>query len=242
MDNNQQDNNLALRISIGSAFVASGIVIGEPMLDRVLKATPAEPAPWWAITLLVIAMIMLVSGLLILVVPRKTWRRIGYNIRYGFPLQIQKMYHMRRYGPKIDNSTPTFNKTMSEISGTYDVTIVATFNIEIKPSTKPVKVNLNSVTLYVGAEEDWDNRCVIISLSHKDLIPEIYLQPGDPPWRQTITISTKINRATKDDIPRIKPHPNWGIDGIKVTLPKMGLISIRKGIKRPREGHALYLY
>jgi hypothetical protein len=214
-------------------------IVGSTLVGAAVDNLRPEPAPWWAILLLIIGIITLIGGLLVLIIGPKSWRTVVLDLKYGIPFWIHKTYYMklRKHGPTITNSTPKFSTNTSQTAeNSYETMITSTFELSIKPGSKPSRVNINSISVCVEVEKgetEFDRQKSRVLLTTHEYFPQIELNPGGKPWEHEIVITTKC-LGGKDSIPHIQTKAVWGIHYISIDLPKIKSIQIHKGIKCPR--------
>jgi hypothetical protein len=144
-NNNYEDNHIKLRIAIGSALVVAGASLVGPAMNRILQP---EPAPQWAILLLVMGGIILITGLLILIVPSKHWKHIWQSV-LGFPTWLREMYIWHKYGPKFILETPLIDYELCAAEQWRRYSSKVQLTVVVSEKTRkycPVRVSFNNMT------------------------------------------------------------------------------------------------
>ena len=95
-----ESNNLRIAVGTTLAIVGGGLVgVAMEIISRI------QPAPWWAILLLILSSAMLIIGLLILIAPLEKWKGLFSPINIYRRIDNARLWWVR--GPKWSWSKPT---------------------------------------------------------------------------------------------------------------------------------------
>jgi hypothetical protein len=148
-NNEHESNNVKLRISIGSALVIVGASLVGPAMNRMLQS---EPWPYWTIILLIVGGLAIVIGLLILIVPPKSWKKIWQSI-LGFPTWLRETYIWYKYGPKCVLKAPVIDYELYLDGNERRYSTKVYLSISVSEKAKnyyPIRCDLSNIsfTLY----------------------------------------------------------------------------------------------
>jgi hypothetical protein len=219
------ESNNPLRIAIGTGLIVVGGIVGGPAMARMLQP---EPMPCWALILLILGGVTIVSGLLILIVPPRRWGSLWHSV-----LELPKWLHSTCYwechGPRCTIGNPIFKPSeISEIGhDDYEAKISASIMVWIKTGDKPLRINLSSANVCLEQKVGWDERKTRFQLNTQQVIPEIILEPHVV-WCDQILVN-KMCHGKRESFPDIQKRHRWGVRGISVALPKGNVKQLHKG-------------
>ena len=154
----ENNSRLQLRIAIGSALVLVGLALFGVAMTSILQV---EPCPWWAIALLIVGVTTIITGLLLLILPPKSWRKIWQSV-LGFPTWLRETYIWQKYGPKCILETPVidFELYADEQMRRYSAKVFLTVFVSEKTrSYLPVRCTFRNIRFQL------EQRHVMIPLS-----------------------------------------------------------------------------
>jgi hypothetical protein len=120
-----------IRIAVGSVLGVGGASLVGPALNSILQP---EPWPHWAIILLIIGGIIFIGGLLILIIPPKSWRKLWQSI-LGFPTWLRETYMWHKYGPDCTLEKPVIDFELYSDEQMRKYTAVAFLTVFISEKT-----------------------------------------------------------------------------------------------------------
>ena len=219
-----------IRIAVGTGLIIVGGILMGPAMNRILQL---EPAPWWAVLLLVIGGLAIIVGLLILIIPPRNWRHVWFSIihcRYG----IKKAYIWWFRGPQWSSSKPIISLDEVTPSSVGQTNYTATLSLTIK-NRDDYTLEGALYSLAVNIEQGSGRRRVRCILRPNPSY-QIRIEQHDEETYPLVLLGTCYS-ARQLDIE--KPYDNWGIQGITVGLSGAGYKDLHRGlyIKPPRQEH-----
>lgn len=198
-------------------------------MNRILQP---EPWPWWAIILLIVGGVIAISGLAILMVPPKNWRKIWRGLR-GIPRWIRETPMWMLFGPKVCIGNPEIK---SEVSANgLEIHYTAMVKVSICNKSKSIRVNISSLRVSIEQQTEWGEDLIVV-LRGK-WVPAIEVDP------KGIYIDEFVVQAVcsgnPEHFPNLQIKYVWGLTGINITLPKVGTRVFHKGLYRERTQHTI---
>lgn len=216
--NNHENNHCPMRIAIGSGSLVVGAALLGPVMNSMLQS---EPWPWWAIILLTVGSIFVITGLLVLIVPPKKWKRL-WSLILGLPKWVCETYIWKRYGLKCTIGKPeiTFEPSENKQMWVYKASIpLSIYILEKTGNYYPIELIFKKDTTTFQLKQ----KRGLAELRPIDLqIPETIRTLFNTPGKTTNRIDFS---ATRSNIPNtfpslidIQKSYEWIISGIEVHL------------------------
>lgn len=227
-NNNHESNHVKLRIAIGSTLVIVGAALVGPAMNSMLQP---EPWPYWAIILLILGGIVVIIGLLVLIVPFKSWRKLWQSV-LGFPTWLRDIYIWHKYGPKCIIEMPVidFELYPDDQTRRYSAKVSLTVFVSEKTSDYcPVRCDFRDISFQLEQKYGLMPLHASLELNPVQSLEILLKTPG----KTTHTISLSWFPYTNPAIVFIdlqKPY-TWEIKDVRVYLD-----NLRKYRKLSRKG------
>lgn len=214
-NNNHEGNHVKLRIAIGATLGIVGASLVVPAMNSMLQP---ELVPWWAILLLVIGGMAIITGLLILIVPPKRWKHIWQSV-LGFPTWLREIYTWHKYGPKCIIEMPVidFELYPDDQTRRYSAKVFLTVFISEKTSDYyPVRCSFRNISFQLEQKHGLMPLHASLELNPVQSLEIILKTPGKTTHRIGLSWFPYNNPAIVF-IDLQKPY-TWIIKGIHVYL------------------------
>lgn len=213
----EDNNSITRRIGVGTGLIVFGGILVGPAMNGLLQSSPYPiPIPWWVILLLVLGSIAIIMGLLVLIVPPKSWGKIRQmRLIQWFHRTYFRYYLQLRYGLICSIDEPTIEREFRGGVGEGGPRTYYTSKAKIsirKTDPYPIKIEFSEAVLYLMKKVDWRWRLVGFNSASTGIITQTKSEEAYP-----IDFSYSIPGNDSENKLAVQ-HGKWGICGIYVTV------------------------
>ncbi len=231
-------NHLQVRIAV--AIILG--TVGAAMMSRLPQLLPGQmPLPWYQDRYFLVGIIIVIIALLVLIIPPRHWMKLWYSV-LGTPRWLYIRFMWIVYAPKYIISNPIIREVevaSSWVSAPPELHYKASFSISVKNKGMPMKLRLQEAVVFILQETEWGMRKTL-QLGNLPAQDEKEFKPNDEGhWDLIVGTISGHQISPPTNHPNLKKKYSWGIQGIYVTLPKLGTKELHKGLYRKpvREYH-----